>query len=302
MSLWYFSFSLLFHILLLISFMFVKPQLIKKKSSQIEVNIVETGTSSKNKIVLEKHSSQFMKSPKPIDLYGKLDIIKKNFLDDNLEGIPIKKLAPDNSWRHSFAYSSDILTDFEGLNSLRVRFIKSLWDEVDKSIIESPYLSEYGHVGVVFLQFEVTSSGELLEKTLQAQADDNILKVIAVRAVRKALKNEFNENIKPTENILINARFSWTDYQSCQNQKGIHKYYLSFCKYGEDKRKTFSAVEKGKTYLGALRYGFGAIEEIQKYSKEENHRKTHFDPFEELRRDSDYLLSQPLEFSDINPN
>ncbi len=52
--------------------------------------------------------------------------------------------------------------------------------------------------------------------------------------------------------------------------------------------KYFSTGEKIGTYFGALNYGFGAVEEIEKYNREESRRGTQFDPFEEMRRDPDW--------------
>lgn len=198
--------------------------------------------------------------------------------------------AVGGNWAKPNSYTSDPFTDFQNMNMSQIKFIKSLYRQIDNSIIDSPYLSEYGHVGQVFLRFELSAEGKIIETTLNAKADDNILKVIAARAVRKAIKNDSQELVLPTQKVQIQTRFSWADKNACKDLKGIHQNYLSFCKYGEDKRKQFTSGEKASTYLSSLAYGFGAIDEIKKYKNEEKRKKSNFDPFEEMRRDPDFNL------------
>ncbi len=207
-----------------------------------------------------------------------------------------KKLAYDSlpELEKSSSINEDLLpgalTQYRGMSMGRVRFIKSLWHTIDNSIVESAYLSEYGHVGQVVLTFEVTPDGQLYGNRIHARAENSILKVVAARAVRKAIKNETKELVFPNEKIKVEAQFLWARYSKCAQHRGTYQNVLSFCKYGEDNRKSFTVSEKTATYLGALKYGPGVFEEIQKYRKEEDHRKTKFDPFEEFRRDPDYNL------------
>ncbi|MBC7741036.1 MAG: hypothetical protein H7061_02485 [Bdellovibrionaceae bacterium] len=180
---------------------------------------------------------------------------------------------------------------YQGMDMSKIRFIKSLWHEIDQSIVESKYLSEYGHVGQVRLTFEVGPDGHLVENYFRAQASDPILKVVAARAVRKALKNENENLVLPKETTKVVAQFNWAGYATCERRKGTEQNFLSFCKYGENKIKNFTSGERSETYLKAIAtHGPWAIEEIQNYRREEDHRKTQFDPFEEMRRDPDYDL------------
>lgn len=175
-----------------------------------------------------------------------------------------------------------------GLSMAQLGSIRSLWNEVDKAIVDNPYLSEFGYTGTVILKFELTPQGQIADRTLRVDARNPILKVLALRALRKALRNENNELRLPSENILLTAQFSWSSYENCRRLKGTFRKSLSFCKYAENKLKDFSTKEKSLTYLSSLRYGFGALEEIEKYNREESRRKTNFDPFEEYRRDPDW--------------
>jgi hypothetical protein len=182
------------------------------------------------------------------------------------------------------------LDPYDGMEMPEIRFVTSLYREIDKSIINSPFLSEYGHTGKVYLNFEVDPTGSLIESSLRAQADDPVLKVIASRAIRKALANQNGELALPRKKMSILTQFTWSDYQTCNHLRGGRKNQMSFCNYAEDKRKNFSTGERTATYLGALRYGFDAIDEIKKYRREEMHRKTQFNPFEEYERDPDWNL------------
>lgn len=182
------------------------------------------------------------------------------------------------------------LDPFAGMPTGEIRFMKALWTEIDQSIADSPLLSEYNHTGAVQIRFRLDAFGKLVTGDLHACGEDPILKVLALRAIRRALKNE-NRRLDFSQSPgRLSARFSWADYAKCRRLRGVDRGGLSFCHYAENKRKDFSAGEKTATYLGALRYGFGAIEEIKKYRQEENRRRTEFDPFVELRRDPDWNI------------
>ena len=175
-----------------------------------------------------------------------------------------------------------------GLSTQQLGFVSSLWNEVDKAIVNSPYLSEYGHTGKVFLKFEVTPDGKIADSTLRVDAQDPVLKVIALRAVRKALRNDKRELRLPPKNMKLTAQFAWANYDTCRRSKGTYRNSLSFCSYAENNLRNFTKKEKALTYLNALAYGFGALEEIEKYNREEMHSQNKFDPFEEYRRDPDW--------------
>ncbi len=194
-----------------------------------------------------------------------------------------------NRWSDVETYRSNPFQG-NGLGKEQARFVNSLWTEINESIWESPFLSEYGHVGEVFLNFEITAEGKLKEESLRVKAQDRILQVVAIRAVRNALKDENKELVFSKKEMQINARFTWKSFEDCPLFRGIQKNSLSFCKFGENKKKTFTKAEKTRAYLSAVWYGPGMVEEIQKYNREEDRRKNQFDPFEQLRRDPDYNI------------
>lgn len=183
-----------------------------------------------------------------------------------------------------------VLTQYRGMSGQDVRFATSLWTQIDQSIVESPYLSEYGHVGQVAFTFEISSEGKIVESRFRAKAADPILKVVAARAIRTAIQNENNELVFPKKAVRFQANFTWASLAKCKELRGIHQSTLNFCKLGADQRKSFTASEKAATYLGALRYGPGMIDEIKKYKRQEDHKNINFDPFESFRRDRDFDL------------
>lgn len=140
------------------------------------------------------------------------------------------------------------------------------------------------------LRKEINRDGLLLDSSLRACGADGVLKVLAVKAIRKALFNEHHEIRFPAEDQTFYAQFTWSDHETCKSLQGINKSFLSFCHYAENKAKTFSNGERASTYLKSLKYGLGAIEEIKEYNREELHRKNQFDPFINLKNDPDWNL------------
>ncbi|MGE0631282.1 MAG: hypothetical protein AB7O96_02665 [Pseudobdellovibrionaceae bacterium] len=280
--------SIVIHIFIVSALHFIKTP---PKTQELEV--VELQISDRPRADLNTPPQNKNKT-RPEKKLGLRDLGFKPLLDSSVIPNSSSAVTPSREqaldWKQASAYFSDPFSDFDGMDSTKIRFIRALWRQIDNSIMESPYLSEYGHVGKVFFRFEVSEKGELIEKSFKASAPDRILKVIAARAIRKALKNENKELALPPEKMTIHAQFSWEDYEACRQQRGHHQNYLSFCKYGENKWKSFSASEKAKTYLNSLKYGLGAVEEIQKYNREQMRRESQFDPFQEYRRDPDYNL------------
>jgi hypothetical protein len=278
------AFSLLFHgfILLAVGLM-ARNQMVRQP---IEVVVQYKKTSA-------KHSSKRLATGIGSDkaaAHGKQLDLGLSTLKSVLEKGPISEgQLIDPEWAQSEKFQSDLFSQFEGMEMHEIQFVQSLWGQIDHSIETSPYLSEYGHFGKVYLSFEINELGELVEHSFQVKAEDRVLKVIAARSIRKALNNRFNK-VLPEKRIRINTQFAWLDCQACQSLRGIEKNNLSFCHYAEDKRKNFSAGEKTATYLGALKYGFGAIDEIRNYQHEEMRRNTQFDPFESYKRDPDWNL------------
>ncbi len=281
----YFIFSLILHLLFAWGVKTSLPQ----ARSEIAIELLSNAAVGSSSAVIQDEKKS-VKS-KTTSSSGKIDFgistrqaAKESFLGGKTEKQQARSFANgDDS-------TNDFMNPYNGLQMHEIRFVQSLWHEIDRSIVDSPYLSEYGHTGRVQLKFEIGMDGKLIESTLKANADDRVLKVIAARAVRKALMNERGQMVVLGERIAIETRFAWLDYRTCASLNGAAKTSLSFCRYAEDKRKSFSNGEKAQAYLSSLKYGFDAIDEIRKYKQEEMRRDTGFNPFQEFEKDRDWDL------------
>lgn len=213
-----------------------------------------------------------------------------NLLKEASSGDSFNDRQVSANWKDPGSYASNDLNSFDGLSVAQAKYTTTLWRKINQAVESPSYLSEYNHTGKIHLRFEIDENGFLKEEKLRACGDDNVLKVLAVRALRKAILDESKELQNFEANTQFFAQFSWADHRTCQTLKGINKNYLSFCHYAENKRKEFTASEKTVTYLKALNYGPGMFEEIEKYQKEEKHRKNGFDPFAQLRTNPDWNL------------
>lgn len=254
---------------------------------------VATKTKHKNNFALGKTLSSTQKlshlSAKDLGLSSiNTNLFKKSNVNSTVDQTSFSLNQVD--WKNPSNYLYDEFHSYEGLSMDKIRFEKSLWKEIDQSVLDSSFLSEYNHTGKIHLKFELDQSGKLIESSFRACGADNVLKVLAARAIRKALLNEHSEIYFPNENSKLFMQFTWADYETCKSTRGINKNFLSFCHYAENMRKDFSSTEKLTTILKSLQYGFGAIEEIQKYKKEEFRSDTQFDPFLELRHDPDWNI------------
>lgn len=195
-----------------------------------------------------------------------------------------------NTWTDAKAYEGDGLTDFNGMSMREIQNIQTLHSFTNGAIWDSQYLQEYGITGQVFVQITLNRNGDLQDQNVRVQAKNRILKVISLRAIRQSIAKMRKENPPPLANQVIRFRFTWTDQTNCQTLAEIRNTHLSFCRKSMAQRKTFSTAEKTTTYLKALKYGFGAGEEIKKYKQQEMRKETQFNPFEQFERDPDWDL------------
>jgi hypothetical protein len=195
------------------------------------------------------------------------------------------------AWANARTYTGIDPTGGGEISKEQIHFLASLWRMIDQAIWDTDFLSEYAHVGQVFLRFEVNDEGQFESRSLTASALDRVLKVIAARAVRQAMKNETGDVHFPRQKTVINARFVWSSYEDCQEMNPIRKNFLNFCHHAESKVKSFSTGEKVGTYAAAIwNHGPWAAEDIKEYNHQQRRRQSEFDPFESLKRDPDWNL------------
>jgi hypothetical protein len=194
-------------------------------------------------------------------------------------------------WSNDDKYNEVNLFSGSKMAADEIRFISSLYQMIDQAIVDNPALSEYNHTGHVFFRFEVDEEDHIDPRTFRASAKDRVLKVIAARAIRTAMRNETGDVHFIHKRVVLNARFSWASHEACNSLQGINDDFMSFCHYAENKRKTFSTGERIGTVAGAIwQNGPWAVEEIKKYNREQRHRETEYDPFDDLKRDPDWDL------------
>lgn len=279
-----------FHFLVLIflGFGIIQPQIESNQKTEIQVLYKKSNARSNLNPKNGRPENQ-----KKLSLQSLLQ--KNNYFSQNYstkKQVQENQLATEDkfNWRAKDHYEQNLLSASDGISQGQVKYLDQLWKEIDKSIWDSELLSEFNHTGQIFLNFKIDVNNNLIESSLRACGEDRILKVIATRALRKALADKNQWLINPEPNTEVFARFNWSNYTKCAELHGRQKNYLSFCHYAENKRKTFSAAEKATTYLESLNYGFGALEEIENYHKAEKRRRDRFDPFEDFERDPDANL------------
>lgn len=157
-------------------------------------------------------------------------------------------------------------------------------------------LSEYNHTGYVYFRFALQPDGQLRESSLGVQAEDAILKVRSIKALRAGIRKLQARGIRPEEDELwIGTRFSWIRRQDCWRQSKINGAFLSFCRHAVDARRDHStagrATRLANIALNPLGPGpFGFMEAYDNYQKENWRHDSDFDPFEKERRDPDFNL------------
>lgn len=276
---WPFVISAFVHIGLFSFFFFKKDSIQKNQNfAPVEITVVDKPVLASTTQTAKSKTRSTSKSKSPVQLFPSY-------------GNVLGKVLTQKTEAFTESGGSEYYPEFDsaaGMSVGQIGSIQSLWSEVDKVIEHNPYLSEFGYTGTVSLRFELTNKGLIVDNSLRVDAKNPILKVIALRALRKALKNEKNELRLPPGNIVLTTQFTWSDYQTCRRLRGIYRKTLSFCNYAENKINDFTKSEKAMTYLKSLSYGFGAMEEIEKYHREEFRKKAKFDPFEQYRRDPDW--------------
>ena len=171
---------------------------------------------------------------------------------------------------------------------------REIYRRIDANLTFDSILAQYNHFGRVYVQFKVNENGLLDLENLRTDAEDAILKVHVLRAIRKSL-------IRPLENIDRDKLFEVKFFQAEFNFRyGDHNE--NFHKQNNFGRPVFvfnrSTGEKPvpKELLDQLLSG-GVTPNIslmyerwQKYNKKKHLEAIQFDPFENYKRDAFYQL------------
>lgn len=194
------------------------------------------------------------------------------------------------NFANSWSYLPDPM-DFSSGSRKEQDFYSKLWAAVDNNLKEDPLLSEYNHTGVIFVFFELTASGNFIPQNLKVSAEDAILKVRSMRAIRQGLKNLHPADL-PQKTVPCNMRFSWIDRTACHRQGKINKEFLSFCRHAVNNTRDHSTIGRAAALAGTfIKNGpFGFAENYQQYKQENWRHDSRFDPFESEKNDPDFQL------------
>lgn len=164
---------------------------------------------------------------------------------------------------------------------------------IDSELMFAPILARYNHFGSVFLEFAVNKKGFLLEKTLRASADDAILKVHVVRALRVALDGDF----EPTKwsvlekPVVFRAKFDFTHESSAVNrekQKAFSEPVLVFRRAtAAQDVATYTTQDQ---YIGLFMDYERIGEKLKNRRNSKNLKAGQYDPFAGYREDPAYNL------------
>ncbi len=199
----------------------------------------------------------------------------------------------ENNFQDDLVYPNDLLNAYQNISIKESNLLKIIWSSIDRFIYTDNYLGEFGHLGNVKIHIKINSIGNIIENKIKIISQDNVLKVLAMHAIRNGLREidqkDFLKN-STNNDFDFNVKIHWINSENCNSEVQIYKKNLRFCKRIFDNKKSFSKAEKMMTYLSSLKYGFSFYEEIQKYNRQEMHNDTQFDPFLNLKNDPDWNL------------
>lgn len=220
-----------------------------------------------------------------------------------------------NLFNQNYSYKSSVKNDYEGSGALddfkdsagyslgsdsflgennQWEFYRQVFERIDSQLLFDSLLAQYNHFGVVFVEFEVDAEGHFVDNRLKVSAEDSVLKVHAMRALRKGLREAFVKGKwNPSgKNAVLQAKFEFlqaSDFINQQKQKEFGKPVFVFKRATSEKPTANNLTD---TLLDAdnLRNPYQIAERLEKYNKKKRLRACEFDPFESYKRDPDYNL------------
>ncbi len=177
------SISTILHLLLL----FVVSQIsIQKPIENISIEVLQRPAQPiSTKLKVKSQSTASLQTKKINPFLFKSYLENTSTIADSANKSPHSNYGGNTEWKESYFYLSDGMTDYNDISTPDVHFLQSFWQQVDTNIENNPFLSEYGHVGTIFFQFNLNEKGELINESLKVSSMDSVLKVIAIRAIRK---------------------------------------------------------------------------------------------------------------------
>jgi hypothetical protein len=195
-----------------------------------------------------------------------------------------------------YADHANYIGDAEGFISdgNQWSYFQQVFKKIDEQLLFDSLLAQYGHFGNVYVEFEVDEKGYFVERGLKVTADDAILKVHALRALIRGLRESFDKTKwNPTgKSQVFQAQFSFIQGHYGDNSKkqtAFAKPVLKFTRATAEKPIPTNLKEQLLT--GGVDYDlFAAAERWQKYNKRKKLREQEFDPFSTYKADPLYNL------------
>lgn len=173
-------------------------------------------------------------------------------------------------------------------------YFQQVFKKIDEQLLFDSLLAQYGHFGNVYVEFEVDEKGHFVQSGLKVTADDAILKVHALRALIKGLRESFDKTKwNPTgKSQIFQAHFSFLYEKYGDNTKkqtAFAKPVLKFTRTTGE--QTIPTNLQDHLLTGGIDYDlFAAAERWQKYNKRKKLREQEFDPFSTYKSDPLYKL------------
>ncbi|ASD62163.1 hypothetical protein [Bdellovibrio bacteriovorus] len=206
------------------------------------------------------------------------------------EDVAVNSAGPQKDFRDRATYALESANTFADTDNWD--YHREVFKRIDSELMFDSILAQYNHFGTVMLQFEVDAKGYLLEKSLRAFSEDAVLKVHAVRAVRKALKEQFNELKWSSESTIFQAKFEFLSDSHSLNfrkQREFGKPVLNFTRATQEKPVATNLQDH--LLSGGIHYDpFALADRWQKYNKRKRLAVGEYDPFAHYRKDPAYRL------------
>lgn len=174
-------------------------------------------------------------------------------------------------------------------------YYQEIYHRIDSHLLFDSLLAQYGHFGHVYVQFKVTEQGLFVMDDLKAEAEDAILKVHVLRAIKKSLSEPLNKTkfAKESKSTLFKARFEFNLASRYNNfserQSAFGSPVFEFSRSTEEKPIPQELVEH--LISGGISYDpFVMAERWEKYNKKKYRDAVQFDPFQSYKRDPFYEL------------
>lgn len=173
-------------------------------------------------------------------------------------------------------------------------YFQQVFEKIDQQLVFDSLLAQYNHFGYVYVAFEVGPDGRFIDKSVRVSAVDSILKVHALRALRKGLMEEFpRKKWNPKgERVWFQAKFEFVSGSEDMNftkQRDFGKAKFIFRRASSEKPVPNDL--KDQLLTGGISHDpFAMAERWEKYNKKKRLKDGGFDPFALYKADPDYNL------------